>query len=395
MNTVRNVITAETVVKTRDSRRKRIEVMAGDIVTAEARDRAQLFEIELVEGPLEKPLPKTTDGATALMRGLWRRSPRWVAPTHGVTRSSHRFKKIAFVGTGGVGSTTAHLCANLGMADEIALIDICPGLAEATALDLNHATGVTRSLSRCVGGTSLDMVEGAEVVLVSAGLSRKPGMTRAELTDVNRRIVQAVGEVVAARTPNAIIIVVTNPLDEMTYEMLQVTGFPRNRIIGMAGTLDSSRFRNYLAKAAEVEVRDVEAVTLGSHGDEMVPVVSNCRIKGRPPEDFLNSDQISECVEKTINGGGSVVTLKKTGSAIIAPAHSAVELLDHMRGAKRGWVPASVLLKGEYGIDGVILGVPCLLGMNGLIEVVELKLKPSEIDALKRAADAIKYRMTN
>lgn len=393
MSNGRRVIGSEQISQARQRQRNLIEILPGDIVTAEARDQAERLGIALVNGPIEKPEPVKTDGATALRRGLWRRSPRWVAPSNRLSNSPRRFGKIAFVGAGGVGTNAAHLCANADMADEIALIDIAPGLAAAMALDLNHASGIARSRSRATGGTTLATVADADVVLVSAGRARSPGMTRADLIDINRRVIQATGEAIATYAPNAIAIVVTNPLDEMTTEMLRATGFSRNQVLGMAGTLDSSRFRNALAIAAGVETRDVEAVTLGSHGDEMAPIISASRIKGRALDVFLSAEIIAECVKDAITGGGQVVALKKTGSAVIAPAHASVEVMDHLRGARAGTVPDSVMLQGEYGISDVVLGVPCHLGKGGLISVEEIKLTASELTALRSASEAIRARL--
>ena len=393
MSNGRRVIGSEQISQARQRQRNLIEILPGDIVTAEAREQAERLGIALVNGPIEKPEPVKTDGATALRRGLWRRSPRWVAPSNRLSNSPRRFGKIAFVGAGGVGTNAAHLCANADMADEIALIDIAPGLAAAMALDLSHASGIARSRSRATGGTTLAAVADADVVLVSAGRTRSPGMTRADLIDINRRVIQATGEAIATYAPNAIAIVVTNPLDEMTTEMLRATGFSRNQVLGMAGTLDSSRFRNALAIAAGVETRDVEAVTLGSHGDEMAPIISASRIKGRALDVFLSAEIIAECVKDAITGGGQVVALKKTGSAVIAPAHASVEVMDHLRGARAGTVPDSVMLQGEYGISDVVLGVPCHLGKGGLISVEEIKLTASELTALRSASEAIRARL--
>lgn len=394
MSDGRRVIGAEAVADARKRQRNLIEVLPGDIVTAEARDQADRLGIKLVDGPLEKPQPVRTDGNTAARRALWRRSPKWVAPSSRISPRPRRFGKIAFVGAGGVGANAAHLCANADMADELTLIDISPGVAEATALDLNHASGVTRTRARATGGTSLSLVEGADVVLVTAGRPRQPGMTRADLIDVNRRVIHGTAAAISDHAPGAIVIVVTNPLDEMTFEMLRASGLPRQQVLGMAGTLDSSRFRNALALAARVDTADVEAVTLGSHGDEMAPIVSASRIKGRPLDVFLSPDQITACVRDAITGGGQVVALKKTGSAVIAPAHSSVEVMDHIRGARAGTVPVSVMLDGEYGIRDVVLGVPCHLGATGLIRVEEMPLADEELTALHAAADAIRTRLS-
>ena len=393
MNAGRRVIGAETIAEARRHTRQKIEILPGDIVTAEAWDQAERLGIVLVKGPLQRPQFVKTDGSVALRRGLWRRGPRWVAPSNRISPIARRFGKIAFVGVGGIGTNAAHLCANSDMAEELTLIDITPGLAEATALDLNHATGVTRSRAYAGGGTSLALVEGADLVLVTAGKARTPGMSRTDLMDINRRVIQSVGQAIATYAPQAIVLVVTNPLDEMVVEMLRATGFLRHQVLGMAGTLDSSRFRNALARAAGVALHDVEALTLGSHGDEMVPIVSASRIKGRSVEVFLSQDQIAACVDATIGGGGQVVALKKTGSAVLAPAHASVEVMDYIRGARAGTVPVSVLLQGEYGVHDVVLGVPCHLGLHGLIAVEEKRLADSELQSLRLAAEAIRSRL--
>ena len=279
------------------------------------------------------------------------------------------------------------------MADEITLIDIAPGIAAATALDLNHTSGITRTKARCIGSEDLSAVSGADVVVVTAGRARSPGMTRADLIETNARVIRATAEAIKTGAPNSIVIVVTNPLDEMTVEMFRATGFPRERVLGMAGTLDSSRFRNALAMTAGVTPADVEAITLGSHGEEMAPIPSLARIKGAPLNKYLSDDQIAACVTDAVTGGGQVVALKKSGSATIAPAHASIELMDHIRGARTGSVPVSVMLDGEYGISDVVLGVPAHLGWSGLLEIEILRLTEQEQIALKAAANAIGERL--
>ncbi len=387
------VIGSEQVNEVRARGRQLLEILPGDIVTDLAQEAASRLGIELREGPLERPAVIKTDGNTNLRRGLYRRNPRWVAPQASATREPRRIGKLALIGAGGVGANIAHLIANADAARDIVLIDIAPGLAEATALDLQHSTGISRSRAQISGSTDLATVEGADIVVVTAGRPRTPGMSRSDLIDVNRRVIYAAAEAIRTRAPDAIIIVVTNPLDEMTTEMLQATEFPRERVLGMAGTLDSSRFRAALAKAADVETRDVEAITLGSHGDEMVPVPSRSTIKGRPLDVFLSADMIEACVKDAVTGGGQVVALKKTGSATLAPAHATVELIDHLRGARAGSVPVSVKLEGEYGLHDVVLGVPCHLGANGLVSVEELTLTENEREALHAAALAVQSRL--
>ncbi|NEK24516.1 malate dehydrogenase [Sulfitobacter sp. JBTF-M27] len=386
------VIGAEAIEDARQRGRLIVEVMPGDIVTALAKETAERLGLKLVDGPVEMPAPVRTDGITSLRRVLYRRSPKWQAPSR-TPRKARRLGKLALIGAGGVGGNIAHLAAMQDMAEEIALIDIAPGVAAATALDLNHTSGITGAGGRCIGGETLDMVGGAEVVVVTAGRARSPGMTRADLIDVNARVIRQAAEAIRSEAPNAVVIVVTNPLDEMTVEMLRATGFPRERVLGMAGTLDSSRFRNALAQAAGVSPADVDAITLGSHGDEMAPISSRATIKGRPLSVFLSDAQIEACVKDAITGGGQVVALKKSGSATIAPAHASIELINHMRGARTGHVPVSVMLQGEYGIDGVVLGVPAHLGQGGLVKVEELRLTEAENTALHAAAEAIRGRL--
>lgn len=387
------VIGSELIEDARQRGRVVFEVLPGDIVTDMARETAARIGITLADGPIERPAQPITDGNTAMTRALYRRSARWVAPGKQTNPKARRFSKLACIGAGGVGGNVAHLAAMADMADEIALIDIAPGLAAATALDLNHTSGITGARARCVGGEDLGLVAGADVVVVTAGRARSPGMTRADLIDVNARVIGQAAEAIRTQAPQAIVIVVTNPLDEMTVEMLRATGFPRERVLGMAGTLDSSRFRNALATAAGVTPADVQAITLGSHGDEMAPITSLARIKGRPLDRWLDAAQIDACVADAITGGGQVVALKKSGSATIAPAHASVELLDHIRGARTGPVPVSVMLRGEYGVDGVVLGVPAHLGAGGLIAVENLALTPAETEALHAAAEAIRTRL--
>jgi malate dehydrogenase len=391
--TNRAVIADEQVLDAYRRGRAHIEVMPGDIITAQARETAGRLNIALREGPLEKPLAVRTDGATAMRRVLFRRSPGWEPPRQTEQRGAVKIPKLALVGAGGVGMNIAHLATNNQIADHIAIIDVLPGAADAVALDLLHSSGVSRSGVQITGGSSMALVADADVVVVTAGRPRTPGMSRADLLTINGRVIQSVGEQIANLAPRAIVIVVSNPLDEMTFKMLRATGFERQRVLGMAGTLDSSRFRYVLAKAANVSVSDVDAITLGSHGDEMVPISSKASIRGRALSAFLDQATIDACCVETINGGAAVVALKKTGSATIAPAHASMELLDHIRGARAGSVPVSVFLDGEYGISDTVVGVPCKLGLSGVVEIVEYNLPNYELQALRVAADAVKARL--
>ena len=390
MTAKRRVIGAEHVEQAGRRGRRYIEVLPGSIVTDQARDTAARWNVALRSGPLDRPAVARPDGAAALWRGLYRRSPKWIASKPTAGRTPVRLGRVAVVGAGGVGAGVAHLAASCAMADTIALVDIVPGLAASIALDLNHTTGITRSPSRAEGGTDLALLAGSDVVVITAGRARSPGMRRTDLEAANRRTVGSVAEAVRTAAPAAVVIVVSNPLDEMTAETLRVTGFPRERVIGMAGTLDSARFREALALEAGVSVAEVEATVLGRHGEEMVPVVSGARIRGRPLGQLLTRERIAACLERTISAGGRVVRLRRTGSASLAPAHATAEILEHMRGARAGPVPVSVRLEGEYGIAGVVLGVPCLLGPRGLIEIVEQTLSDDERARLARAAETVR-----
>ena len=387
------VIGAEHITDARRRGRQVMEILPGDIVTQLAREAAENSRITLIDGPLEKPTIRQIDGAIALQRGLYRRSPKWIAPKPSQGKSPSAISRLALIGAGGVGLNIAHLVANRGIANEVALIDVAPGVAAAVALDLTHASGITRSGAHVQGGTDLSLITNAQVVVITAGRPRSPGMSRADLMTINRRIIQSISESIRIHAPDSIVIVVTNPLDEMTMTVLEATGFPYHRVLGMAGTLDSSRFRWSLAQKAGVPVSDVEAVMLGSHGGEMVPIVSTALIRNKPITTVLSDDEIQECVETTVRGGESVVALRKTGSAPLAPAHAVCELLDAIRGARPGAVPVSVMLKGSYGIHDVVLGVPCILDGNGLREVIELPITDEEQVLLTAAAESVRIRL--
>lgn len=371
-----------------------LEVPVDAVITPQALDIADRLGVELRHEPGSPAAVPAIDGARAIQRVLLRRSPRWVAPDVRRGGEPTRFGRVAFVGSGMVGATSAHLTAIAGMADELTIADVVPGLAAATALDIEHASGVTGSPTRVRGGTSLELVAGADVVVVTAGRPRTPGMTRDTLFAVNQRVIADVAEAVGQHAPRAVVIVITNPVDEMTYEMWRNSGLPDRQVMGMAGTLDSSRFRRAIACAADVQPRDVWAITLGSHGAEMVPVVSSATVKGRPLTDVLTVDAIAACVKDAVDGGAQVVGLRKTGSAFIAPAHATVELLDAIRGASAEPVPVSAMVHGEYGLEGVFLGVRARLSPQGVAEIVEESLLPGELEALVGAAEAIRSRVS-
>ena len=370
--------------------RRRIVYLPGDIITAAAQEAIDALGMELVEGPLPVPQPRASDPATAVRRVLYRSAPRWITPKPAVGIRPRRLSRLAVVGAGNVGTTVAALAAASQMASQINLIDVVSGLAEAVALDISHTSDITGASVKVAGGSDSGLLADAEVVVITAGRPRSPGMDRAGLIAINGRVVRSVAEEVAAHAPEAVIVVVTNPLDEMTFEALTASGFSRHQVLGMAGTLDSSRLRYLLAQEAGVSPADVQAFCLGRHGAEMVPVLSRATIKGRPATRVLSAPQIERCVSGTIEGGGAVVSLRQTGSAFLAPGHAICEVLDALRGQRAGMIPVSVMLAGEYGMEGVVLGVPALLGEGGLIEVVEITLSEEEHRALQAAGEGVR-----
>ncbi len=393
MNSRRTVIAEEQVRDAHRRGRLAISIRAGDIVTAQALDTAERLNIKWLDHPSDSPPPIQTDGAAAARRALYRRHPGWTPRTPIQSNHARRLTKLALIGAGGVGSHLAHLAANREIAETISIIDILPGAAESIALDLSHASGITGSSTRLCGGTDLKLAADAQVAVVTAGRPRTPGMKRSDLHRINARVIQGIGEALAGSAPDAVVIVVSNPVDEMTAAMLEATGFERKKVMGMAGTLDGARFRAALAHAAGVPVADVCAMSLGSHGDEMVPISSKATVQERPLGDFLSEETIESCRQATIDGGAAVVRLRKTGSATLAPAHATLELILHMCGHRNGAVPVSVRLKGEYGIEDSVVAVPCILGMSGVSEIVELSLTESELRQLRRAASAIRGRL--
>ncbi|WP_436326252.1 malate dehydrogenase [Brevibacterium sp. FAM 27836] len=362
------------------------------VVTPQAVEIAEKLGVALRRGVApEVPIPET-NSAQAIQRLLLKRSPRWVTPELRTSARPGRFTRLSFIGCGMVGAHSAHLAATADMTDEISLIDIVPGTAAATALDIEHSFGITGSSTRVRGSTSLADCADADAIIVTAGRPRSPGMTRGALREMNGKVIRDIAEAIASHAPNAVVIVVTNPLDEMSHEMWRTSGLPREQVIGMAGTLDSSRFRVALAQAAQASPADVSAVALGSHGSEMVPILSTATIKGRPAASVLSSSALEGCVSSAVNGGASVVELRKTGSASIAPAHSIIELLDAMRGRTVEPVPVSVLLTGQYGIEDVFLGVRAQLAFGGVRNIVVDPVSEAELDELRKAAEAVRSR---
>jgi len=300
--------------------------------------------------------------------------------------------KVTVVGAGMVGSTTALRLLEDRVADELAVVDVIGGLAEAVALDLAQSAPVRGHSIRIVGGSNYGPTEGSDLVIVTAGLPRKPGQSRADLLATNGEIVRQVAERVAASSPDAVLLVVTNPLDEMTTLAWRVSGLPGNRVMGMAGALDTARFRYFVADELETTPDRVDALVLGSHGETMVPLPRLARVEGRPLADLLAPERIEALVERTRDAGAEIVALLQRGSAWFAPSAAICEMAGAIARDEHRMVSACAFLEGQYGISGVFLGVPVRLGRRGVEEVVELPLKVDELDALRAAAETVRSR---
>ncbi len=298
-------------------------------------------------------------------------------------------KKITVVGAGNVGATVAHRLVDKELGD-VVLVDIIEGLPQGKALDLAESTPVLGCDVRVVGSNGYRETAGSDVVIITAGVPRKPGMSRSDLLTTNADIVRGVTQEVVTYSPNAILIVVSNPLDAMAYVAYKVSGFPRERVIGMAGILDTARMRYFIAEELNVSVEDVFAFVLGSHGDEMVPLVRYSSVAGIPLTDLLPKEKIEAIVRRTREGGAEIVSLLKAGSAYYAPSAAVVEMVEAVLKDKKKIRPCSVYLDGEYGIRGVFLGVPVKLGASGVEQIFEIGLTLEERAALQRSADAVR-----
>lgn len=297
--------------------------------------------------------------------------------------------RVTVVGAGKYGSTTVQRLAEAGVCDEIVMTDIVEGLPQGLALDMNQARPLERYRTRVVGTNDYADTAGSDVVVITAGLPRKPGMSRMDLLEVNAGIVGDVTRAIAAGSPDAVLIVVTNPLDQMTTLAAEVSGFPRSRVMGQAGNLDTARFIHFIAEATGADVLEVEALTLGSHGETMVPVPSQCFVAGKPLTEVLEAAAIDALVERTRDGGAEIVALLKTGSAYYAPSSAAAKMVKAVLGDTGEQMPVCAWTEGQYGISGVYLGVPARLGAEGVKEIVELPLEPDELAALRAAAGAV------
>lgn len=298
--------------------------------------------------------------------------------------------KITVVGAGNVGATAAQRIAEKELANTVVLVDVVDGIPQGKGLDMWESAPVERFDTRLIGTTGYEETKDSDVVVITAGLARKPGMSRDDLLFKNAEIVGGVTENIAKYSPNAIIIVVSNPLDAMTYVAFKKSGFPANRIMGMAGVLDSARFRSFIAEELNVSTRDVNAMVLGGHGDDMVPLPRFSTVAGIPIPELMDAETIDRLVKRTRSGGIEIVNYLKTGSAYYAPSSSAVEMVESIVRDQKRILPCAVLLKGQYGIDDLFVGVPVKLGKNGVEQVLELNLTADELAELKASAEHVR-----
>ncbi len=301
--------------------------------------------------------------------------------------------KVTVVGSGKYGSMTALRVAEYDIADTVVMTDIVEGLPQGLALDMNQSRFVEKFSSKIIGTNNYEDTSDSDVVVITAGLPRKPGMSRMDLLEVNANIVTEVTSNIMKHSKNPIIIVVTNPLDQMTTLVSDVSGLPKSRVIGQAGVLDSSRFAYFISEKLNVNMKEVEAWTLGSHGETMVPAPSQCKVNGKPLTELLTNDEIDELVKKTSDGGAEIVALLKTGSAYFAPSSAAATMVKSIISDSNNVLPSCSWVSGEYGISDVYLGVPTKLGKDGVTEIVELDLNTEELENLKSAADSVKQKV--
>ena len=301
--------------------------------------------------------------------------------------------KITVIGAGNVGATSAQRIVDKELANEVVLVDVIEGMPQGKALDISESSPSEGTDTKIIGTNSYEPTANSDIILITAGIARKPGMSRDDLQNTNANIVKICTEQAVKQSPNAIIIVVSNPLDVMTYVALKVSGFERHRVLGMAGILDSSRFRTFISMELGVSVEDVSAFVLGGHGDSMVPLPRYSTVAGIPLPDLLDQGTIDRLVKRTRDGGIEIVNLLKTGSAYYAPSSSAVQMIEAIVRDKKRVLPCSIQLQGEYGIKDTVVGVPMKLGKKGMEEIIKIKLTPDEQAALNKSAADVKANM--
>jgi len=302
-------------------------------------------------------------------------------------------KKLTIVGAGAVGTAAAHWAVSRNAADEIVLIDILEGIPQGKALDIFQSAPVCGFSGSITGTNDYADTQDSDVVIITAGLARKPGMSRDDLLSRNVEVIKSVTESVCRHSPGAVIVVVTNPIDAMVYTVFKVSGFPKQRVIGMAGVLDSARYRTLVAQAIGVAPRDVTALVMGIHGDNMLPLTRLANVGGVPVEHLLGRDEIKEIVRRTQQGGGEIVGYLKTGSAFTTPGLAAVEMAQAILRDERRVLPCAVYLEGEFGVSGIFLGVPVVLGRRGVERILEFPLTEEERSALSASVQAVKRQV--
>lgn len=303
--------------------------------------------------------------------------------------------KATIIGAGKYGSTTAQRLAEADVVDEVVMVDIIEGLPQGLALDIMQSRPLEGFETVVTGSNDYEATAGSDICVVTAGVPRKPGMSRMDLLETNAKIVSDVVGKFAGRSPDAVIIVVSNPLDEMTALAARVSGFPKQRIMGQAGVLDTARLAHFAAEAFGVNPSEVEAVTLGSHGDTMVPVPSQVRVGGKSLRELASAEQIDKLVERTRDAGAEIVALLKTGSAYFAPSSAAVKMVRAVVEDTKEVLPVCAWLDGQYGVSGVYLGVPARIGRGGVEEIVEIPLDEEELEELRRAAEAVRSKQAD
>ncbi len=301
--------------------------------------------------------------------------------------------KITVVGAGNVGATAAQRLAEKELAKQVVLVDIAEGIPQGKGLDQWQSAPIELYDTRIIGTNGYVETAGSDIVVITAGIARKPGMSRDDLMNTNAGIVKSVAEQVSKSSPNAILIIVSNPLDVMCHVAMQASGFPRERVLGMAGVLDTARYRAFLAEALDVSVRDIQAMVLGGHGDTMVPLISYTTVSGIPITQLMPRDVLDKIVDRTRNGGAEIVGFLKTGSAYYAPSAGAVQMVEAIVQDQKRILPCAAWLQGEYGMKDLFLGVPCKLGRKGLEQVLEVELTDAERTALGKSADAVREPM--
>jgi malate dehydrogenase len=298
--------------------------------------------------------------------------------------------KITVVGAGNVGATAAQGLARRELARQVVMVDVAEGIPQGKGLDQWESAPIEGFDTRVIGTNGYDETADSDLVIVTAGIARKPGMSRDDLLNTNAGIVKEVSGHIRTSSPNAIVIMVSNPLDVMAHVCKQVTGFPRERVIGMAGVLDTARYRSFVAMELNISVEDIQALVLGGHGDTMVPLASYTTVSGIPLSQLLPKDRIDALVDRARTGGAEIVSLLKSGSAYYAPAAATVQMAEAIVRDKKRILPCSAWLQGEYGMEGLFLGVPCKLGRGGLEQILEVELTADERAALNKSADAVR-----